>query len=490
MKATPLTHGVDTLVLWYSWGPRYRLPSDLHQRLEDALVKRNETDLDRPVFVDVSDLGIPATLEPRDFERAQIRRVRHYRYGLVFGDEALFLGISDPEKPAVKRDDYAQIRVELHGRYIRALGGNIREIVDAITARLIALMARAGLEDPDPVRIGVTRVDLYADFASPENPFELPDLYRFVSRARDRQAYLEDAAEAPGGERESAAPGAGGPPMSSTGAAKCTGEGLALLAAPSALAEAQVHLSGPRSTGAAKCTGEGLALLAAPSALAEAQVHLSGPRWTSFRFGSRKLLARIYSKTAEARKKPETKELLRDYAVSFGLDLENTVIWRVEFQLRKDVLTAFLHPEKGLLDLHDWPTLVENLGALWYYLTEHWLSLRKPTANQQKTRWPVDPLWTEVILAWAQVRLPLKRVRRPLRAAAEGLLAQAVGVILSAAAVQGVALERVAYARKYLERTLARLFRTSPRALPDSLAGGIFEHRYVERLALYQGVTA
>ena len=458
MKATPLTHGVDTLVLWYSWGPRYRLPSDLHQRLEDALIKRNETDLDRPVFVDVSDLGIPATLEPRDFERAQIRRVRHYRYGLVFGDEALFLGISDPEKPAVKRDDYAQIRVELHGRYIRALGGNIREIVDAITARLIALMARAGLEDSDPVRIGVTRVDLYADFASPENPFELPDLYRFVSRARDRQAYLEDASEAPGGERESAAPGAGGPPMS--------------------------------STGAAKCTGESLVLLAAPSALAEAQVHLSGPRWSSFRFGSKKLLARIYSKTAEARKKPETKELLRDYAVSFGLDLENTVIWRVEFQLRKDVLTAFLHPEKGLLDLHDWPTLVENLGALWYYLTEHWLSLRKPSANQQKTRWPVDPLWTEVILAWAQVRLPLKRVRRPLRAAAEGLLAQAVGVILSAAAVQGLALERVAYARKYLERTLARLFRTSPRALPDSLAGGIFEHRYAERLALYQGVTA
>jgi len=458
MNATPLAHGVDTLVLWYSWGPRYRLPSDLHQRLEDALVKRNETDLDRTVFVDVSDLGIPATLEPRDFERAQIRRVRHYRYGLVFGDEALFLGISDPEKPAVKRDDYAQIRVELHGRYIRTLGGNIREIVDAITARLIALMARAGLEDPDPVRIGVTRVDLYADFASPENPFELPDLYRFVSRARDRQAYVEDAAEAPGGERESAAPGAGGPPMS--------------------------------STGAAKCTGEGLALLAAPSALAEAQVHLSGPRWTSFRFGSKKLLARIYSKTAEARKKPETKELLRDYAASFGLELENTVVWRVEFQLRKDVLTAFLHPEKGLLDLHDWSTLVENLGALWYYLTKHWLSLRIPSANQQKTRWPEDPLWTEVILAWAQVRVPLKRARRPLRAATEGLLAQAVGVILSAAAVQGVALDRVAYARRYLERTLARLFLASPRALPDSLAGGVFEHRYLERLALYQGVTA
>jgi len=458
MRTRTLTHGVDTLVLWYSWGSRYRLPADFHERLEEARAKRIETDYDRPVFVDVSDLGIPAALEVLDFERAQIRNVRHYRYGLVFGDEALFLGISDPSKSSVKRDDFGQIRVELHGRYIRALGGNIREIVDAITARLIALMARAGLEDPEPVRIGVTRVDLYADFASPENPFELPDLYRFVSRARDRQAYLEGAVEAPGGERDSAAPGAGGPPMS--------------------------------STGAAKCTPEGLALLAAPSALDEAQVHLSGPRWTSFRFGSKKLLARIYSKTAEARKKPEVRELLRDYAASFGLNLENTVVWRVEFQLRKDVLTAFLHPEKGLLDLHDWPTLVENLGALWYYLTKHWLSLRIPSANQQKTRWPEDPLWTEVILAWAQVRVPLKRVRRPLRAAAEGLLAQAIGVILSAAAVQGLALERVAYARRSLERTFARLFRISSRTLPEVLASGVFEHRYAERLALYQGVAA
>jgi len=383
--------------------------------------------------------------------------VRHYRYGLVFGDEALFLGISDPANPKVKRDDYAQIRVELHGRYIRALGGDIREIVDAITARLIVLMARAGLEDPEPVHIRVTRVDLYADFASPQEPFELTDLYRFVSRARDRQSYLESD-PAPGGERDSAAPGAGGPPTS--------------------------------STGAAKCGDSSVQLLGSPSPLTEAHVHLSGPRWTSFRFGSSKLLARIYSKSAEARKKPETKELLREYAASFHLDLESTVVWRVEFQLRKDVLAAFLHPELGVIDLRDWGLLAEHLGPLWFYLTNDWLSLRVPTANQQKTRWPEDPLWTEVVLAWARVRVPLKRGRRPLRAATKGLLAQAVGVILSAAAVQGLALERVAHARAYLERTLARLFRASPRTLPDSLAGGVFEARYLERLALYQGVAS
>ena len=262
--------------------------------------------------------------------------------------------------------------------------------------------------------------------------------------------------QAPGGERVSAAPGAGGPLMSSTGAAKCN--------------------EYPR-------------LIGVPTALSEAQVHLSGPRWTSFRFGSNKLLARIYSKTAEARKKPETKELLRDYTASFNLG-EDAVIWRVEFQLRKDVLAAFLHPEHGMLDLRDWNVLVVHLGALWHYLTTEWLSLRIPTANKQPTRWPEDPLWNEVVLAWARIHVPLKRARRPMRATAKGLVSQAVGVILSAAAVQGVALERVAQARRNLERTLSRLLDSSPFALPESLSGGVFELRYLERLALYQGVTS
>lgn len=143
-----------------------------------------------------------------------------------------------------------------------------------------------------------------------------------------------------------------------------------------------------------------------------------------------------------------------------------------------------------MLDLRDWNVLVVHLGALWHYLTSEWLSLRTPTANKQPTRWPEDPLWTEVVLAWARIHVPLKRARRPLRAAAEGLVSQAVGVILSAAAVQGVALKRVAQARRNLERTLSRLLDSSPFALPESLSGGVFELRYLERLALYQGVTA
>src|SRR5262249_57201029 len=33
---------------------------------------------------------------------------------------------------------------------------------------------------------------------------------------------------------------------------------------------------------------------------------------------------------------------------------------------------------------------------LWRYAARDWLTLRTPTSNQQRTRWPVDPVWREV----------------------------------------------------------------------------------------------
>jgi len=37
-----------------------------------------------------------------------------------------------------------------------------------------------------------------------------------------------------------------------------------------------------------------------------------------------------------------------------------------------------------------------SLQDLWRYATGDWLTLRTPTANQQRTRWPVDPRWQEI----------------------------------------------------------------------------------------------
>ena len=451
MSIQPLAHGVDTLVLWFSWGSDYRLPPDFHRRLEEARAKRLETDLDKPVFVDVGDLAMPrAAMDGRDYEKAQIRTVRHYRYGLLFGDNALFVAFSDPDNSRVKKDDYAQVRVELTGRYIRATGGDIRALVDAVIARLGALMVEAGLDDPAPKQVRITRLDLFADFASEQAPFAISDLERFTSRARDRAAWVEQT-EA-GGERGSAAPAEGAPLMSSTGGAKCAG------------------------------------LVAASDALSEAVVRLTGPRWTSFRFGSDQLLARIYSKTAEAKKKPSSRELVEEYRAAFDLPAE-VHIWRVEFQLRKDVLAAFL-VNGEVLDLRDWRVAKDHLADLWGYLTGSWLIHRQPSQAAQKTRWPVSALWARVMSAWLTTLPPVQRAKRPLRADTEGLLAQAVGVLASAAAREGLPVEMASKARSWLEKLLMRVFKASPAVLPENLAAGVFEYRFAERLALYQGVAA
>ena len=37
-----------------------------------------------------------------------------------------------------------------------------------------------------------------------------------------------------------------------------------------------------------------------------------------------------------------------------------------------------------------------SLQDLWRYAVGDWLSLRITTANRQRTRWPVDPLWQEI----------------------------------------------------------------------------------------------
>jgi hypothetical protein len=39
---------------------------------------------------------------------------------------------------------------------------------------------------------------------------------------------------------------------------------------------------------------------------------------------------------------------------------------------------------------------LERLPRLWGYLTDEWLSLRTPTSDQTRSRWPVAPEWLTV----------------------------------------------------------------------------------------------
>ncbi|WP_256211993.1 hypothetical protein [Nitrosomonas communis] len=65
---------------------------------------------------------------------------------------------------------------------------------------------------------------------------------------------------------------------------------------------------------------------------------------------------------------------------------ENDPIWRVEFQLMREVLN-----EHGLISLD---SVLANLNGLWSYASAEWLRLTIPNPDDQtRSRWPIHPLW-------------------------------------------------------------------------------------------------
>jgi hypothetical protein len=113
------------------------------------------------------------------------------------------------------------------------------------------------------------------------------------------------------------------------------------------------------------------------------EVFTAGHRLTGFTFGRDGLVARVYDKTREIRNRGLS--WLPDL---WGSDGQDNPVWRVEFQYRRKVLVEF-----HLRSVED---TLSSIQDLWRYATGDWLSLREPTANRQRTRWPLDPLWAEV----------------------------------------------------------------------------------------------
>ncbi len=66
--------------------------------------------------------------------------------------------------------------------------------------------------------------------------------------------------------------------------------------------------------------------------------------------------------------------------------IEDEPVWRVEFQLMRDVLA-----EHGLIGLD---SVLTNLNGLWSYAVTDWLRLTLPNLDDQtRSRWPIHPLW-------------------------------------------------------------------------------------------------
>lgn len=155
------------------------------------------------------------------------------------------------------------------------------------------------------------------------------------------------------------------------------------------------------------------------------QMFQSGTRLDGFQFGKDAMLARLYDKTAEIRK----------HGVSWLPDLwgeefePGSAVWRLEFQFRREALSEF---HFATVD-----EVIASVQDLWHYGTVKWLSLRIPTKDRRRRRWPLDPTWEEV----RAVRISPTMtgvVRRRIEQASELRLVQGIqGYATSLAAVRG-----------------------------------------------------
>lgn len=159
-------------------------------------------------------------------------------------------------------------------------------------------------------------------------------------------------------------------------------------------------------------------------ALYEVSDELSG-----LNFGKRgaAIYARIYDKTRELDGKGD------DWWLDIWgerYDPEHPVL-RVEFEFTRDGLREF--------EIDTPEDAFEQLGPLWAYATGHWLSLRVPTDDDTRSRWPLDPRWQAVQRAsLAESSLPAVRIRAGENAGTlRKLMPQLVGYLTSAAVALG-----------------------------------------------------
>ncbi len=177
---------------------------------------------------------------------------------------------------------------------------------------------------------------------------------------------------------------------------------------------------------------------------AQDQAHLRGRRPSGFVFGGGDLMARCYDKTLELRVRGSE----WPKAIWKGWDREQPV-WRVEFQFRRRALVSLgcSSPTEALVARQE----------LWRYATQ-WLSLRVPTSDSNRARWPEAPEWA--VIREAEIGSPTSPVVRDLVRSADELriIRGLVGYASSLAAMGaahglGAALGRtVPGVSNYLER--------------------------------------
>jgi hypothetical protein len=154
-------------------------------------------------------------------------------------------------------------------------------------------------------------------------------------------------------------------------------------------------------------------------------VHHDGRRFTGFTFGRDAMVARLYDKGLEIAHSGKT--WMHEV---WGDRLEPSApVWRLEFQLRREVLA-----ECWLTEVQD---VLAQRQSLWAYAMR-WLSLRQPEPGATRTRWLVADVWIDLMRPQGDAA-PSPLVRKRIREHDESVLVRGLtGYASSLAALSGV----------------------------------------------------
>ena len=102
----------------------------------------------------------------------------------------------------------------------------------------------------------------------------------------------------------------------------------------------------------------------------------------TFSFGTSNIVIRIYNKSAEIEQQSQKTWFYDLWGVKDH-------VWRIEFQLRKNILK-----DSGIQIMSQ---IKGPLRALIFKIAENHTTLRIPNADSNRSRWPLHPLWIDLL---------------------------------------------------------------------------------------------
>ncbi|WP_246314782.1 replication initiation factor domain-containing protein [Paenibacillus foliorum] len=152
--------------------------------------------------------------------------------------------------------------------------------------------------------------------------------------------------------------------------------------------------------------------------------YTNGRKFSGFTVGrGNPMMARIYNKSLEIKKSGKT--WFNDVWNENDWNSKNEV-WRVEFQLRREVLKE--------LTIDNIEQLFKKIDELWVYLTVDWLTIRQPSSDNV-SRWKIKRKWKHIQKADLAYE-PTPLIRESVKQGnLKQLLDQAAGLMMSVASI-------------------------------------------------------